>query len=71
MPAVGTLAAAGVERRAREDGRVVLLRIGCGLIGDGLIHLFFRVVAAHDRANGGVCQGVVDALRGGQGHTKR
>ena len=46
MPAVGALATIGVERRVGDDRSEVLFLVRGVLVGNGLIDLFLRVIAA-------------------------
>ena len=46
VPAVGALATIGVERRVCDDRSEVLFLVRGVLVGNGLIDLFLRVIAA-------------------------
>ena len=46
VPAVGALATIGVERRVGDDRSEVLFLVRGVLVGNGLIDLFLRVIAA-------------------------
>ena len=71
MPAVGALAAVGVERRVGQHRRVVLFLGRRGLVGDGRVDLLLRVVAAQDGTDRRARQRVVDALHRRQTDAER